>query len=154
MPRFDQRCPTCQWQGEVIVEPFVNPACPTCGGQTERLWVSSADIHGDEIPGGLEIENLGPDPITFYSKSEIVKEARRRGLEPMVRHVPLPGTDRSPYTTNWAVASPWMLEQAKVLLERVERERASSPQPEPDGPGAITAAQVKAIVERRWPSLS
>lgn len=31
-------------------------------------------------------------------------EARARGLEPMVRHVPLPGTDKSPHTVRWTGA--------------------------------------------------
>lgn len=153
MPRYDQHCEACGWQAEIVAQPGEHPLCPDCGCRTERLWVAPASVHGDEIPGGVEIENLGPEPMTFYSRSEIAKEAKRRGLEPFVRHVPVPGTDKSPYTTSWAAASPWMLEQAKVLLERVERGPAPSATPEPVGPGDVSAAHVAAIVRARWPSL-
>jgi hypothetical protein len=38
--------------------------------------------------GGQVIENLGHEPVTVYSKSELRREAAKRGLEPMVQHKP------------------------------------------------------------------
>lgn len=150
MPRFDQRCLSCEWVDEVIVKPFENPACPQCGGPTEHVWQTAAKLHRDEIPGGQVIENLSHEPMTFYSKSEIVKEARRRGLEPFVRHVPVPGSDKSPHTTSWDAVSPWQMEQAKQLLERVGRPAAPEPEPTPDvGPVATPE-----LVEAVWDKMS
>lgn len=129
MPRFDQACTTCAWAGDVIAAPFVNPPCPACGGVTERSWTASAAVRGDEYPGGRVIENLGHLPVVVYSRSELTRIARARGLESFVRHTPLPGTDKSPHTTSWAASSPWMIEQARLLLERVGTQ--APPRPEP-----------------------
>jgi len=119
MPRFDQRCVTCQWEGEIWARAYEYPPCPECGGSTERIWRRSAKVVPDEFPGGLTLENLGPDPVTVYSRSELKRELKARNLEPFVRHAPLPGTDRSPHTTSWAVPCAYTLEQARILLERV-----------------------------------
>ena len=119
MPRFVQHCVTCPWEGVINVAPFHNPPCPQCGQATERLWTSSASVAGDEYPGGKTFENLGHEPVTVYSRSELRRELKTRGLEECVRHVPVPGTDKSPHTTSWDVPSAYTLEQAKLLLERV-----------------------------------
>jgi len=136
MPKFDQHCLTCDWHGEIVVAPFAMPPCPQCGGETERLWTTAAKSITDEIPGGTWIENLGHQPMQFFNKSDIVKEAKRRGLEPCVRHVPIPGTDKSPHTTSWAAVGPYQMEQARLLLERVGRPSVSSHEPEPIRPEA------------------
>ena len=127
MPRFDQACTACAWTGEVIVAPFEAPPCPACGAATERAWSTSATVRGDDpFIGGVVIENLSHTPVVVHSRAELARETRRRGLEPCVRHVPLPGSDKSPHTTSWAAPSPWMLEQARLLLERVATEPATS----------------------------
>jgi hypothetical protein len=61
----------------------------------------SPAVIDDSIPGGMTIENMGPEPLTFYSKSEWRREMKRRGLRPNVRHMTLPGTDKSEFTTRW-----------------------------------------------------
>jgi hypothetical protein len=136
MPRFDQHCLACAWEGEIAVPAHHCPPCPSCGGVTERLWRASARVHGDEILGGVWIENLGPQPLQFHSKHAIVQEARRRGLEPMVRHTPVPGSDKSPHTTSWAAVGPYQMEQARLLLERVGTVTVSDPEPALIGPVA------------------
>ena len=74
----------------------------------------------DEIPGGLWIENLGPHPIKVYSHSERLRLAKARGLTEFVRHTPVPGTNGSPYTTNWgAVIDPYTMRMAEELVARV-----------------------------------
>ena len=143
MPRFDQQC-ACGWQGEIVAAPFENPPCPSCGGATERLWRSSASVNGDEIPGGVWIENLGPQPIRFDSKHDIVRYAKAHGMEPMVRHVPIPGTDKSPHTTNWAVTSPYQLEAATALVARMGTVMSPPNDPPHDGPYA-TPEDVKTV---------
>lgn len=90
----------CNHTEEIYSAPLVNPPCSRCGGQTERVWLSSfPNVIGDEIPGGMTIENLGGK--TFYSKREIAAEAKRQGLIPKVQHVGEQGSDKSPHTTRW-----------------------------------------------------
>ena len=101
MPRFDQHCLTCTWDGEIVVRPFEDPPCPVCGGQTERLWRASAAVIGDDIPGGLLIENLAHLPVKVYSKSELKRKMKEYGVEPYVKHQGVHGSDKSPYTSRW-----------------------------------------------------
>lgn len=83
------------------------PPCPTCGEPTETLWDATPGVIGDDIPGGVWIKhgvcNEDGSPRKYYSKSEIAKEAKRRGLTQIVEHVPDPksGSDRSKHTTRW-----------------------------------------------------
>ena len=39
--------------------------------------------------------------VTVYSRSELKREADKRGLVQKVEHKPLPGTDKSKFTTRW-----------------------------------------------------
>jgi hypothetical protein len=60
----------------------------------------------DDIPGGVEIRHGLADPVTgepvrYYSKSEMRREAKRRGLINLVEHVPQRGSDKSPHTVRW-----------------------------------------------------
>lgn len=145
LPRHDEQCLRCPWEGEVWVAPGEYPPCPNCGGATERLWRRSPTVIADEIPGGLTVENLGHDPVTVYSKSELAREAKARGLEPFVRHVPIPGTDRSPHTTDWSRGTdPQTLANAEALVARVGR--PSTPEPLP------TRLQTVAFTVRELPT--
>lgn len=95
---------SCDWTGEVIVRPHEQPPCPACQGETERYYPIGGRTHGvlpDEFVGGLTLENLGHEPVTVYSRSELKREMDRRGLQHMVRHTPLPGSDKSPHTSRW-----------------------------------------------------
>lgn len=58
---------------------------------------------GDDIPGGLLVEHgiCNPDgtPRRYYSKSEMAREAKRRGLTNWVEHKPdNRDTDKSAHT--------------------------------------------------------
>jgi len=87
------------------------PGCPHGKGGGTNLK--------DEYPGGIWIENLGPEPVKVYSESERLRLAKQRGLQPMVRHVPVPGTDKSPHTTDWSRSiDAQTLENARILVER------------------------------------
>ncbi len=79
-----EMCPDC---GEVLnIGDF--PFCPHGKG-------SGARIH-DDIPGGLVLENYGPQPITVYSHTERRRIMAERGLEQKERFCPMPGTDIDP----------------------------------------------------------
>jgi hypothetical protein len=101
VPKFDQHCPNCGWQGEITAAPHEHPPCSRCGHRTERIYLGGYGMVGDEIVGGQVIENLGHQPVTVYSRSELKREAEKRGLEIAVRHVGTPGSDKSPHTTRW-----------------------------------------------------
>ena len=125
MPRYTQLCTRCAWFGDIWAQPYHNPKCPACGGETERTWAKMPErvmITRDEIPGGVTLENYGHEPVTFYSHSERRAYMKAHGLQEMVRHVGVPGSDKSPYTTSWATSDPYTLEQARLLLERTGRE--------------------------------
>lgn len=74
-------------------------------------------------PGGKTFENLGHEPQTFYSPAEQRAYMKAHNLEPFVRHQPLQGSDKSPYTTNWAAVSAESLAGAKAMLERTAQEQ-------------------------------
>lgn len=123
MPMYDFRCETCHREWEQLMPVGKNPPCHECGtADVVKLWKKRPSaIKGDEIPGGMWIENLGHEPVKVYSHTERLQLAEQRGLQEYVKHVPVPGTDKSPHTTNWAVMSPEGMEKAKQLLERVGR---------------------------------
>jgi hypothetical protein len=136
MPRFDSRCLACGNVEEIWAKPFERPPCVECGGETERLWTTSAKAIADDIPGGQTIEAFGPRLEKFYSKSAIARRAKELGLEPMVRHVPVPGTDKSPHTTSWATISRYQLEAATEMVSRVASVSVPDPEAYPVAPSA------------------
>jgi hypothetical protein len=83
------------------------PWCPHEPGATGAI--------DDSFIGGRTYENLGHSEVTVYSRSELRRELKARGLEEYVRHVPVPGTDKSPHTTSWTGVN---LEAGKALAER------------------------------------
>jgi hypothetical protein len=106
---YDRLCPDGHemidcWEpvnvGEVI--------CKECSKPTERAWLTKpGNIIQDSIEGGIWIRhglcNEDGTPRKYYSKSEIQKEADRRGLVNRVEHTvdPRTGGDKSRHTTRW-----------------------------------------------------
>jgi hypothetical protein len=106
--------------------------CPSCGAElVVGSWPFCKDGHEpanvgvqpNDIPGGETIENLSHEPITFYSRSEKRRYLKEHGLVEMVRHVPVPGTDSSPFTTSWTGVN---LEAGRILAERQAHTKAST----------------------------
>lgn len=112
MRRFvDTVCESC---ARVEVDQYLDwnepyPLC-TCGGQTTRQLTSRtvATVIGDDIPGGVLIKHglchEDGTPRRFDSKTEIRREAKRRGLawgHDENKHVPLRGSDRGLETRKW-----------------------------------------------------
>lgn len=91
--------------------------CESCGKELEvGGWPYcphdkvSHNVITDEIPGGVWIRhgicNEDGTPRKYYSKSEMVAEAKRRGLVNLVEHVPEHGSDKSRHTVRWISVSP------------------------------------------------
>jgi hypothetical protein len=86
----------------------MNEPCPDCGIPFDvGDWPfcphgrSRLSVVGDDIPGGLVIENLGPTPQTFYTKSAYRDAQRAAHVKNEVRHVGVQGSDKSPHTSRW-----------------------------------------------------
>lgn len=99
--------------------------CPECGvdygiGQWYRCpHEAIRQGRGADVtwPGGQTFENLGPEPVTFYSPAEKSRYMRQHGLQEFVRHVPVPGSDKSPHTTSWSGIDAQTLANAAALVE-------------------------------------
>ena len=80
---------------------------------------------GDECD--IVQENGFRHPTRFTSKRELTRALAANGHEIMVRHKTIPGTDKSPYTTDWSKGSidAQTLENARVLAERQAQSRAT-----------------------------
>lgn len=85
------------------------PFCPhgTPGGNA---------IETDEsFIGGQVIENLGPEPVTVYSRLELKQEMAKRGLEQRIKWA----GPSDKYLTNWAAGiDAQTLENARCLVTR------------------------------------
>lgn len=72
------------------------PFCPH--GFPERPLA----VIDDQIVGGARyFENLGHDPVYIETKSQLRAELKARNLREHVRHVGVPGSDRSSETSRW-----------------------------------------------------
>lgn len=101
----------------------------------------------DEIPGGITLENYGPQPITFYSHSERRTYMRAHGLQEKEKFCPMPGTDIDPQgiPNPKGYVDKQTLENGKALLLRAQKA-----EPEWDGveAGVLKGIQVGHITER------
>lgn len=108
---IDIRCEGC---GAVEIDQYVdasNLGVHECGGQWQKVTTQmpvagrTASVHGDDIPGGVlmyhGVCNADGSPRRYYSKSEIAREAARRGLHNHVEHKPDRGSDKNKHTQRW-----------------------------------------------------
>ena len=83
-------CDDCNREIEIGSWPFCPHGKPT--------WA----VIDDQITGGARMfENLGPTPVYIETKSQLRHELAARGLREHVRHVGVPGSDKSHETTRW-----------------------------------------------------
>lgn len=107
MPFYDLTCKNNHNQIDILLKLGERPPCPTCGEATETLWLpsSSPNVIGDDIPGGILIKHgichEDGSPKKYYSKSDMAKAAKAKGLTNYVVHTPPPGTDKSNKTSKW-----------------------------------------------------
>lgn len=98
--------------------------CGPCH-DSDRTITHAHGIVTDDIPGGQTVENLGHEPMTFYSKHAIRAEADRRGL----RFTDKWAGPGDKYLTNWGAAiDPYTLDAARALVSR----QGAIATPEPD----------------------
>lgn len=119
MPYFDFKC-ECGNEYEDLVRKGDTLACPECGSTcVVKTWKSrvGATVIGDEID--YVAENLGPHPVHIRSREQRRRLMREQGLEEHVRHVGVPGTDKSPHTSSWSSMSQETLDGAREMLERI-----------------------------------
>lgn len=92
--------------------------CSFAATLPHNLVGASSAVHGDEID--YVDHNLGQEPIRIRSKAQRRALMAATGRVEFIRHTPVPGTDKSPYTTDWSKGSidPQTLENARVLVER------------------------------------
>lgn len=100
---------TCERCGQLL-EIGEWPFCPH--GRAASVVI------GDEIDQVIE-NNGTPEPIRFRSRAALRKHLDAHNLSPAVRHVPVPGSDKSPHTTDWSRGIDAVtLENVRVLLSR------------------------------------
>jgi hypothetical protein len=75
---------------------------PFCGGDQSKHQPYGGYAIGDDIPGGLLVHNglcnEDGSPRRYDTKSAMAKEAQKRGLTNLVRHVGDKGSDKSKHT--------------------------------------------------------
>lgn len=87
-----------------------HPAGMLCGGLLVRPDPTaplSPTVFDDQLWGGPRwLENVAPQPIYCETKSEYRALLAAHGMAERVRHMPTPGSDKSPHTTRWDVGLP------------------------------------------------
>lgn len=130
---------TCEKCG-VIITPGMWPFCP-------HPVAESAMIIGDEIPGGMVVENYGPHPIRFDSYSAMARYREAHGLQLLEKFCPAPGTDKDPQgiPNPMGYKDPYTLAQGAALIAR-----NGGPAKEWDGveAGVLRDIQVGTITQR------
>lgn len=88
---------------------------PFCKGSPAQHGPMRQAIETNEaFIGGLTLENLGPEPVTVYSREEYKLAMARAGVEQHIKWVP---GDR--HLQNWgAYIDPYTMAAAKALVER------------------------------------
>jgi hypothetical protein len=131
MPLYDRIC-RCGWTAIDVWEPIAAPthACPDCGHLTERAWLTkTTTVIGDECD--FVQHNGTPVPIRFRSKAEFARWKKEHGYTNVDTHIGKPGSDKSPFTTNWAASyDPYTAANVKELLERAFQQTPTTTAPD------------------------
>jgi hypothetical protein len=86
------------WSYDKLDEPRCSN--PACADDDPIMWPvtgprSTVMIATDDIPGGIEIRHLDPEPKRYYSKTEIKRAANERGWT-------ISGDTPKPYNIPWS----------------------------------------------------
>lgn len=115
--------------------------CTVCGLPIEvgdYPCITTARPHQRGINGAIGDEcdiwqeNGFRHPRHFSHKSELKRALAAEGKEIQVRHRTLPGTDKSPFTTDWSRGiDPYTMAAATALMSRNGGAQGNDPAPEP-----------------------
>lgn len=109
MPLYDRLCDSCAFRRDDAYEQSSTPdySCK-CGGMMKRIPMTSnpgamGRAIGDECDVTMRHGLCNPDgtPRRYTSKTEMRREAEKRGLSNYVVHNTEPGTDKSKHTQRW-----------------------------------------------------
>ena len=109
MPNYDRRCVACgntRLDQLEPIQPMPDVRCE-CGGSMDRGWYGAQfpGVVPDAIPGGVEIRNGichdDGSPRKFYSRSEMARAAKEKGVVNLVEHIGARGSDKSKHTVRW-----------------------------------------------------
>lgn len=125
MPMYDLLCDQGHLMRDVLTAHGDYPVCNICQHETHPDISRKGGVRDDSFVGGRTFENLADRPMTFYSKTEYRQYLKSKNLEECVRHAPVPGSDKSPYTEKWGGIAPETLAGATALLERIGLEHQS-----------------------------
>ena len=103
-------CETCHVELQIGMYPF-------CKGHPEDHGPGSGTVIGDACD--FVVHHGTRHPIRFRSKAEYRAWRTGQGLELRESHVPLQGTDKSPFTSNWGSRmDPYTANNVRILMER------------------------------------
>ncbi len=105
---------------------------PFCHGDPARHAPAVNHVISDECD--ITVENGFATPQRFTSKADHRRALAGKGLEIMVRHVPIPGTDYSPHTTDWGRGSVDLAAATAAVSAERGRVRPSDAEPPPTVP--------------------
>lgn len=114
---------------------------PFCHGDPAKHQRAVNSVISDECD--ITVENGFHTPQRFTSKADHRRALAAKGLEVNVRHVPIPGTDYSPHTTDWSRGSV-DLEAAIALVQPRGRVNCGQPVDTSDVPMAWTISEKNA----------
>ncbi len=129
MPRFEHQCTVCRHREESFVPGGEHPSCVRCLSPTEYIWRATGASHGivtdEAFIGGMTLENLGHEPVTVYSRTELARKMHEAGV---VQKIKWSGPNDK-FLTNWAAGiDAQTLANAKALVERNGLARADPPE--------------------------
>lgn len=109
IPLYDYKCDDCaeiEFDVWHAIPKDTDPLrfCKACGATMHRAMLSrTSNVIGDECDVWIKngICNEDGSPRHYTSKAEMKRVADSKGLVNVVRHVPRPGTDKSPHTQKW-----------------------------------------------------
>jgi hypothetical protein len=103
MPIYERACERCDWTTDFSFEAWRDreKLCPQCGGWTVRVWTGTPAIIPDTFREPLVDEHMTKETQVFHSRSERKAAIKRHGAVERVRHIGVPGTDKSVFTTKW-----------------------------------------------------
>lgn len=147
MPMYDFQCEQGHVTDSLQQVGTQEVQCPKCLLAAKRVWISKPPAAiGDECD--FVQENGLKFPTRIRSWSEYRRLMKETGNIQAVHHVGVPGTDKSPHTSDWSKGSidPQTMANAAALVARVTGIARSREQDQAELDDAVHFGQVGAEV--------